>query len=265
MPAPTPAEYNDLVRFFERIREIAAHRKLAFVVLGEVFGDPIPLLTPIAESEENKPHILIATAFHGNEKAGPWGLLHFFETAEDKLFEDAHLSFLPLVNPWGFRNDTRWNRWGQDPNDGYCAPVGRGLSAEGEILASHYSRLRRLGRDGFLALHGDPEEHNYYVYTYGYEDKPGEFAFLLRDEGAKFFSLADGGNMYGDPMDSSIIYCIHDGSIEDKFFRDKVPFVAVPEMPGEEPLHKRIVANAQITSRFVEYVADAVINKKKQP
>jgi hypothetical protein len=156
MELQTVAHDYDL--FVSRIREIAAHRGYAAETMGTLFEDPLVRLSPLMPRPDDQPRLLVGAGFHGYEIAGPWSVLHFLESAPDQLIEDACIEFLPAVNPWGFRHTTRWNRWGQDPNDGYCPPLGRGLSVEGRILMSRGDELVRAARHGALMLHGDLDE-----------------------------------------------------------------------------------------------------------
>jgi predicted deacylase len=249
MEPQTSAHDYDL--FLSRIREIAAHRGYATATLGTPFEDPLVHLTPLRVRSEERPRLLVGAGFHGYEISGPWGVLHFLESAPDELLEEACIEFLPAVNPWGFRHNTRWNRWGQDPNDGYCPPLGRGLSVEGRILLSRKAELLRAARHGALMLHGDLDEDVFYLYSYEFSTHPTAFTIRLVEAAAEHFLIDPASERYGDAMKDGVVYCRHDGSFEDWLFRKGVPFVATTEVPGRADFHRRIIANAALIERFV--------------
>lgn len=249
MEPQTSAHDYDL--FMARIREISAHRGYVARSLGTPFEDPLLHLTPVLPRPEKQPRLLVAAGFHGYEIAGPWGILHFLESAPDTLLADAAVEFLPAVNPWGFRHNTRWNRWGQDPNDGYCPPLGRGISVEGRILMSHKAEILRAARHGALMLHGDLDEKTFYLYSYEFSTHPTSFTTALAEAGAAFFPMATESHRYGDAMKDGIIYCRHDGSFEDWLFRTGIPFVATTEVPGQVDFDLRVLANAALIEQFV--------------
>lgn len=246
-----PAGEHDYDLFLTRVREIAAHRRYATETMGTPFEDPLLRLTPLEPRPEGQPRLLVSSGFHGYEISGPWGLLHFFESAPDDLFERACIEFLPAVNPWGFRHNTRWNRWGQDPNDGYCPPLGRGLSVEGRILMSRHAELVRAASAGALMLHGDLDEDAFYLYSYEFSTHPTAFTTRLVEAAGQHFPIDPSPDRYGDAMQDGVIYCRHDGSFEDWLFRMGVPYVATTEVPGRVDFHRRVVANAALVERFV--------------
>lgn len=66
--------------------------------------------------------MLISAGFHGEEAAGPWGMLHFLSELQQDIFERINLSLLPLVNPTGFAKGHRFNKFGENPNRGFLQP-----------------------------------------------------------------------------------------------------------------------------------------------
>src|SRR6185503_2993050 len=86
--------------------------------LGAVGGQDIVLLKP-RDADASKPSILAAGGFHGEEPAGPWGIVEFLETAAEATLKSVNYSFLPLVNPTGFIKAQRLNIYGENPNRGF--------------------------------------------------------------------------------------------------------------------------------------------------
>jgi murein peptide amidase A len=109
-----------------------------------------------------EPHlrrIAIATGLHGDERAGPWALLHLVET--DGLDPRFAYRLWPCVNPSGFDLQTRENGGGIDVNRTFG---GTGSSAEAiAVLAANGGQRFALSLD----LHEDSDARGFYCYEYG--------------------------------------------------------------------------------------------------
>ncbi len=241
-------------KLLERMRQLASARELRVEALGLLGDDPLVLVTPAVIGKG--PSLLFAGCFHGDEPAGFLGILHFLEFAPREFFDHANVSFLPLVNPTGFRNNRRTNAWGEDPNRGFWHTESNHVKAsrEGRILIEHLDLLTLLARDGFVSLHEDVELTQFYLYTFEDSDAPGSFSRLLRDEQAKYFEPVPDGEVEGSLIRDGIIYRECDGSFEDRLFHEGVPRAACTEMPGKCELGLRVRANANIITRVVQEI-----------
>ncbi len=76
------------------------------IVLGSIGDEPLLLLRP-GTGAPGTPRLLVASGFHGEEPAGPWGVLEFLDSAPQGLLSRVQLLVLPLVNVTGFRAGTR--------------------------------------------------------------------------------------------------------------------------------------------------------------
>ncbi|MBC8457362.1 MAG: succinylglutamate desuccinylase/aspartoacylase family protein [Deltaproteobacteria bacterium] len=209
---------TDPVRFTQRLYQLASKRGFLVQKLGNTGSDPIILVTP--KELNSGPNLLIAAGFHGDEPAGCWGILHFLETVSPDLLSKSNLSFLPLVNPSGFRHGKRTNDGGENPNSGFCH-TNSGQpepSREGLILVKHLPMLKSLAKDGFLSLHEDIELEQFYIYTFENADVPGPFSEALRAEAAKFTEPYPDGRLEGGLVCNGIIFVIVMALLKTSYF-----------------------------------------------
>lgn len=244
---------QDVDCFFSSIRRVALRRNYSIEVLGVVGGDSIYLLCP--PSTGRRPHVLVSAGFHGEEPAGCWGILNFLETANDNLFLQCSISFLPLVNPTGTRQGRRHNEWGENPNIGFChTPSGRPEpSREGTILVKNIEVLKKYGHDGFLSLHEDIDCTEFYIYTFEKGISPGEFSVALKNTEERFFKPMPDGIFEGGNVTNGIVFNHCDGSFEDLMFHEGIPHTACTETPGRLDFSLRVKANAELVKSFVKF------------
>ena len=243
---------TDINRIMSKLFEVASDRGFQIRELGMVGGEPILLLSQ--KKLLNKPNVLIAAGFHGDEPAGSWGILHFLKTFPKDLIT-INFSFLPLVNPTGFRNAMRTNNWGEDPNRGFYHTISGKPepSREGLILLNHLSLLKYLAKDIFVSLHEDWELSQFYIYTFEDTDTPGIFSDILRSAEAKFFEPYPDGPLEGGKVKDGIIFKLCDGAFEDLLFHEGVPRTACTESPGNLDINKRIEANSCIIDNISRF------------
>jgi hypothetical protein len=244
---------TDLIRFEKILYELASQRGFSIQELGKVGEYPILLLTP--EKSVEGPNLLIAAVFHGEEPAGGWGILRFLQEVSENIIASSNLSFLPIVNPTGFKSCRRSNDWGENPNRGFIHsnPEQSTLSREGHILVEHLSSIKLLAKDGFISLHEDIEMEKFYIYTFENAEVPGAFSETLRNEEQKYFQAHSDGMLEGGLVSKGIIFRYCDGSFEDLLFHEGIPRTACTETPGLLHIDSRIEANAGIITAFVNF------------
>jgi predicted deacylase len=218
---------------------------------------PIILLTQ--KNKKPGPNLLVAAGFHGDEQAGPFGVLQFLTHYVPKI----NISFLPLVNPVGFDKNKREGRDGRDPNRGFDGS--KPVSDEGKILLQYDDLLKDLARDGFLSLHEDNDKTTFHIFAYENSDKPSKFSESLRTFGAGFFgksatvgALNNGeeGQLKNDqkPTDvvkeQGLVLNVLDGSYEDYMHRSGISFTATTETGGKADFDLRVRANSEIIKHF---------------
>ena len=234
--------------------------------LGRISEDSLFLYYPSRPKKKN-PNILVAGAFHGDEPAGSWGILRFLETAPKYLFNKINISFIPVVNPSGFRAGYQRNKQNQMTNAGYWhykKYPKASLSEEGKILNNNLPALIKLAKDGFLSLHEDYDERRFYIYDYEKAKRPAALVrALVRAEKVLFPPIPDGIlEQDWDTIDrrdvcikNGIVFNHHDGSFEDRLMHDGVSVAISTETPSKkETIENRIEMNANLIKVFAENV-----------
>lgn len=243
---------NDLHDWRRRLQVLVEAGGWRRTVLGMPLGEPLELLQRDA-AHADSPRLLIATALHGNEIAGPWGLLAFLRDADDALLDRAHLALLPMVNATGFAGDTRLNALGENPNRGYGPHAGDlAPSVEGRVLLAHERLLQAASRDGALACHEDLTRHFSYVYAFEPGAVPGPFSRALVAAGVRHFPVHPDGEVDGQPVRDGVILNHHDGSLESWLSALGAPVAACVETPGQADLARRVAAQAGWMRTFVD-------------
>lgn len=251
---------------FQRINKLRPYKMES---LGQVDGRDIYLLSPVDELP-GKANILTAGGFHGNEPAGPWGILEFLETADEETLKKVNHSFLPLVNPTGFERGQRFNVFGENPNRGFLPDfmdteeeleadwTNRGPSAEGDILISHAARLVQLARDGFTSQHEDDGLNEGFIFINENAPMPSATATAYLDAIKKYFPLIpDGGKneLEGAPIKDGMWVNGADSSFEWYMYLKGIPCTVTTETPSLEPARARIDANRDFVQAYADVSA----------
>lgn len=251
-PRPGGGASNDLAAFEREFAAAAKARGFVPELLGDALGHAIVgWQRPAAQARPDAARLLIASGFHGNESAGPWGLLLWLRLVPDALLDAAQISLLPLVSATGFTAGRRLNALGQNPNRGHGTHRGgHSLSAEGEVLLRHADRLAAAARDGVLACHEDLTRPWAYVYSFEPEAQPGVFSQRLAAAGARWFELPPDGEIDGCAVRSGLIHNHFDGSFECWMTERGAAVAACIETPGRADFGRRVQAQAALVLDF---------------
>lgn len=249
---------NDISTFYSRLNEQVVRLGLLEQKLGEVGGYPINFYQSPAQ-KSGQASLLISAGFHGEEAAGPWGMLHFLKELEPELFQQINLSLLPLVNPTGFKGGHRFNQLGENPNRGFVFDNGRGksnddTSAEGKVLLEHFQLLKAASKDGILTCHEDVLLTDTYIYSFEANPIPSQFTISLRDTLWQFFPIAQDVVIDDCPVEDGIIFNHFDLSFEAFLVRLGANVGACSETPGKRDIDQRILANSAVMQSFIEQV-----------
>lgn len=257
MPLELPTEPGDLMAWHAAWAAATARGAWRVESLGEAFGHPVwigerPAGWPCA------PRLLVATALHGDEVAGPWAVLQWLLDTPPSVLDAVHLTVLPLVNTTGFRAGTRLNEAGENPNRGLGPHAGgQGPSVEGRVLLAHAARLQAASLHGVLAAHEDLQRPFAYVYTFEPGNEPGDFSRTFAALGAARFPLPPDGEVDGHPVRGGIIHNRHDGSLESWLSSTGTPRAVCTETPGRAPLTARVEAQVAWLGYFVDQAVAA--------
>jgi hypothetical protein len=250
---------NDINVFYGQLAEEVARLGLTENKFGMADKYPVCLYQSPAQ-KASQPSLLISAGFHGEEAAGPWGMLHFLSGLGSELFERVNLSLLPLVNPNGFKAGHRFNNLGENPNRGFILENGKprhneDTSQEGKLLLAHAQLLHAASRDGILTCHEDVLLSDTYVYSFEPARVPGRFSFELRDALGQFFPLATDGEIDECPVKDGVIFNHFDTSFEAFLVRSGARVGACSETPGKQNFDQRILANSAVMQQFIAHCA----------
>ncbi|WP_427977713.1 M14 family metallopeptidase [Agarivorans sp.] len=246
---------NDIDCFYQQLQHQMQRLAMAKQTLGEIAAYPLDLYQS-AEPQADKANILISAGFHGEEAAGPWGMLKFLSQLENDIFSQINLSVLPLVNPTGFKAGHRFNQFGENPNRGFAVEDGQAVvseesSVEGKLLIAHQDLLKTLSRDGILTCHEDVLQHSCYVYSFEPGQAAGAFSTGLRDSLAHYFTLAADNTIDGWNLDKGLIHNHYDSSFESCLVQLGAKRGACSETPALEDFDQRINANCAVMQQFL--------------
>jgi hypothetical protein len=247
---PDGGASNDWPRFRSRLESVAVRRDFDLIELATDDQEPLLLLRREAADSAVR-RLLVAAGFHGEEPAGPWGVLDFLEHAPEPLLYSASLCLLPLVNVSGFRAGTRLNARGENPNRGYRGVPGEAPSQEGRVLLRQRATLRSVAYDGLLTCHEDVLLHHAYLYSLERAAAPGELTRALLAVNGAHFPLHPDGIIDGCTVAGGIIFNHHDGSFESWLMNEGIAYAACVETPGQHPLAQRIAAHRAMIEAFV--------------
>jgi hypothetical protein len=242
---------SDWDRYRRRLEIVATGRGFELKTLGTVSAEPLLMLRGGAIAP-SAPRLLIASGFHGEEPAGPWGVLEFLESANQELLCRVRLTVLPLINVTGFRAGTRFNTHGENPNRGYLNLPGENPSHEGRLLLDHRDLLLDAARDGLLTCHEDVLLSHGYIYGCERAAEPGTFSQTLLAANAAHFPVHPDGTVDDCPISGGIVFNHHDSSFESWLMELGVARAACVETPGQHPIGRRIAAQRAMIEAFLD-------------
>lgn len=160
-----PPLARDIAALYERLDKAVAPQSFIKVKdLGEVvygsFKAPVRLYSVFNRSGF-KYKVFFSGGIHGNEPAGVETLALFIESLarDPALYGNVSFEIVPLINPWGWAHDVRFNRDGIDINRD-LAPQ---RSQEARMMAGY---LKQGRYDLMMDHHEDPSASGFYMYQY---------------------------------------------------------------------------------------------------
>ncbi|WP_434940333.1 M14 family metallopeptidase [Shewanella sp. HL-SH8] len=205
-----------------------------------------------------KPSILVCAGFHGEESAGPWGLISALAQLGSSVLNKVNLSILPLVNPSGFSIGNRLNLFQQNPNRGFIYQSGQVVSnphtsVEGLILQQSMATLLAASKHGILTCHEDVLLHDTYLYALESHALPSPLSYQLRDSLGRYFPIAADGEIDECPVKDGIIFNHFDSSFESALFQSGSQIAICTETPGQQEFDQRVLANRDVMALFINH------------
>ena len=239
---------NDIDYYYSRMMDSG----LKTEELGKIEDMPIFLVQN--DHEKGQPNVLIMGGVHGEEPAGPWGILNVMMKL--KLMKiHVNVSFIPIMNPYGFIHGIRFNKQLKSINSGYFrTKSGKPeLTEEGKIFNKNFVRLSELARNGFLSCHEDVEEKHFFIYEVIHDVKPDFICNELQQIGVRYFGKQPDGQTYQGTTKDGVVMNEKDGTIDDYLFTiGGVHRAITTETPGNDDINKRVYVYEQIITKFIE-------------
>lgn len=220
--------------------------------LGKI--EELPIFLVQNDHEKGQPNILIMGGVHGEESAGPWGILNVMMKL--KLMRiNVNVSIIPIMNPYGFSKGLRFNSELKSINSGYFRTKSSKpeLTEEGKILNKNFIRISELAKNGFLSCHEDVEEKNFFIYEIINDAKPDFYCQSLQTIGNHYFGKRLDGPSYQGIVKDGVVLNEKDGTIDDYLFTiGGIHRAITTETPGQEDINKRVYVNEQLITKFIE-------------
>ena len=265
MPKIIDLKINDLNNFFSLFKIVCKRNDLEIKVLGDEYG--YPLLVAIKKNIDHKlSNVLISAGFHGSEPAGPWAILEFLYNCSPKIFEKVNVSFMPLVNPYGFENKQRNNKDNKEPNYFFKNENGAKVSHETKILLKNTKLIQELSENVYLDLHENIDvDNDFYIYVNEYTTNKNleRLIPVIVDSASKHYNKRPDGTYKDSYVPHEVNYTIKDGivrNLKEESFEDYLsdivgdPLAIVFETPAKsDNIRNRINAHKDIIDSTIKY------------
>jgi murein peptide amidase A len=150
-------------------KAVASSHHLAMKAIGQIvypaFKAPVWRVSYRPDHPETR-KILISAGIHGNEPAGVEYTLQLVELLArmPERYQTIAFDIIPVVNPWGWVHDIRYNRAAIDINRDFATFDSQEAQVIRQtLLAERYHLM--------LDLHEDPSAEGFYLYQYGLAEK----------------------------------------------------------------------------------------------
>lgn len=187
--------------------------------------------------------VCITGGIHGDETAGPFGLLKFLENYKPNK-DDPRLIILPVLNPFGFVNNCRTNQDGLNLNRHFFKwPSPRDVKKLKNLL-----RFEKI--DLFMSVHEDDEERGFYIYQFGQSRRiANKIIDFLRSK----TKVCTKPLIYNHKAKDGVVCgAFNDGSMEEWVYKKKkAKFSYCLEVPDCLPLKKRSEIVAELLMNIV--------------
>lgn len=227
--------------FSARLSAICSSKQIHLEKIGH--KNRLPIFMAVMNPECSRT-LCFLSGLHGDEPAGPYGLLKFMEDAEKY---DVKIIMFPVVNPTGFTKGTRRNHLNYDLNRHWCHDE---LFNKENILV--YDRIKGIKFDLFITMHEDNTIDEFYLY---YSDKKAKKECNAILKVAKKFFPIHKGDVHGELCHKGLVLMDRasgDCTVEDRMLAEGNHYIVV-ETPGALDLDRRITCQAEAVKAIVEY------------
>lgn len=159
---------RDISSVSARLLKATSSSQLSMKVLGEVeygkYKVPIWVVT-FTPVKETKYRVFLNGGVHGNEPAGAELMVETIEmlAKDPKKYENISFDIVPIVNPWGWSHNIRFNQEGRDINRDFVS-----FKAQESTIIKKFIEGKTY--DIMTDHHEDPGGKGFYIYQYGNPD-----------------------------------------------------------------------------------------------
>ena len=160
---PQKRNFRAISQRMDRLgRSVRVHYHILGIIRygGESYPISAYTINPQRSTSAAK-RVLLTGCVHGDEIAGGEALLRFIEemVVRTQLYESYSFDIIPIVNPWGWAHNLRYNGNGEDINRDFASK----RTEEAQILKRFL--MSRESYDLFLDLH-ESRQQGYFIYQY---------------------------------------------------------------------------------------------------
>lgn len=152
---------HDHRALIERWRALVKPLRATMDVLWESDGFPVPVLRTKRGGDCG---LYVSAGIHGDEAAGAWGLLDFIENNVESIAE-IPTTIIPCLNPWGFINNVRTDKAGNDLNRWFLHTRDPRIKAWNALVDGLAPALS-------ICFHEDFDSCGCYLYEHGKKKAP---------------------------------------------------------------------------------------------
>lgn len=233
---------NYYSKYLKKLRVMCKKKKIKLLKIGSV--DKFPIYK-IMLNPQGKKVVVFSAGIHGDEIAGPWTIIDFLKKYNFQSYPNVKIIIFPVASPTAFNAKKRYNYLNKELNALFCR---KKLTHENKILFNELKNEKVLF---FHALHGDIDEHSFYLYNF--ENKKEKIYRDLIKLASKYFPINKSKKIYNDPATNGLITNRQDGSFEDRMFREGSPYSMCTESPEKQPLKKTVALNVTLINKVLDF------------
>ena len=186
----------------------------------------------------DSPTLMIMAGCHGEEPAPPLAIFkNYRQIAEAANKYRVNLVIYPLVNPWGFSRNKRFNRDSLSCNTNWIHTDKVRPAKEIGVIKKD---IKKHKPNTFISMHEDSETKDcFYFYSFG--DR--KYEKYIVQAGKKHFPILKNGSFGDLNVKNGAVYEFHDGTAEDFMSHRECVFSCCTETPLLQPISRRIKCN----------------------